>query len=55
MLSLVKDADENLNNYGVILMLDPAGDVDENVSNYGIITMLMVWVPLVNWYSMTFL
>lgn len=48
MLSLVKDADENLNNYGVILMLDPAGDVDENVSNYGIITMLIFVCAFIN-------
>lgn len=48
MLSLVKDADENLNNYGVILMLDPAGDVDENVSNYGIITMLIFVCTFIN-------
>lgn len=48
MLSLVKDADENLNNYGVILMLDPAGGVDENVSNYGIITMLIFVCAFIN-------
>lgn len=48
MLSLVKDADENLNNYGVILMLDPAGDVDENVSNCGIITMLIFVCAFIN-------